>query len=579
MAHKDPIESARDRYSSAIYMDVQLGSGTKLLHPAAPVLYIDKSNFQYNDALYGGAVYMSLNYDVRSKGAAATTAPYHVQVTSTTFRDNSAAEGGAVFLYGLDGEVLRASFINCTFDDNMGPDRQSTVCVRDSHWGKVNNVARRITMQFRLHACAPAAHRGDGGTLFGGIADIHVASSSFTGGLSTGGAGGCIFSDGSGGFSNSDPATFVLTVKDSDFSGCRSISKGGAIYVTSQAPVTVDSCAFTENASALGGALCHQASNGAPGRVTVMNSTFRNNMATERGGAVFTSDAAVVEVLCDHQYNSGSAGPAFFSNRASSGGALAYSSPPGPTIRADGSFGVALLRMRGCAFEGNEALELGGAVHLDADLPNLGTNLDITGVVFGGNKAASGGGMLAAAPLPAFYPGDTDNWQCNSVCDADTTVTIVSSLRVHDCAESMYGTWTFYNNSASTCFLGGFGSQPAWIANHTCADADAMPTLERTNFTGTQSSSMMVLGDVYFAANAPAFPCCAAGFYAFCDSPMVTVNGSAILDDKCQHGEWRCAICNSAGFVCPRECTVVESLNLSQGYWRGNAVVEQTGTQ
>eukprot|EP00611_Tribonema_gayanum_P030627 TRINITY_DN8588_c0_g2_i1.p1 TRINITY_DN8588_c0_g2~~TRINITY_DN8588_c0_g2_i1.p1 ORF type:complete len:745 (-),score=149.91 TRINITY_DN8588_c0_g2_i1:53-2086(-) len=89
----------------------------------------------------------------------------------------------------------------------------------------------------------------------------------------------------------------------------------------------------------------------------------------------------------------------------------------------------------------------------------------------------------------------------------------------------------------------------------------------------------MVLGDVYYAANAPAFPCCAAGFYAVCNPPTLTINGSTILDHKCEHGEWRCAICNSAGFVCPRECTVVESLNLAAGYWRGNAVVEQTGAQ
>ena len=181
-----------------------------------------------------------------------------------------------------------------------------------------------------------------------------------------------------------------LTLESITFAGNRGTGEGGAVNVTSYSPsLTVKSCVFIGNRSSNGGAIHATAEN-----ITLSDTVFRNNAASNAGGAMRLNDIDSVITVNNCT---------FISNTCNGyeGGAI-Y------TLSKTAEFS-------GCTFSENSTKKYGGAIYLGQGTYTFEDN------TFTNNTAGiCGGGICArASEITATLNGDVLTG--NTVTGIDST--------------------------------------------------------------------------------------------------------------------------------------------------------------
>ncbi|MFN8149924.1 MAG: choice-of-anchor Q domain-containing protein [Solirubrobacterales bacterium] len=212
-----------------------------------------------------------------------------------------------------------------------------------------------------------------------------IAGLTVTGGNATNG-GGIFFEDVS-------PQNSTLTIDDVTFSA-NSATYGGAINA-SIGILTVSNSRFVNNfASDSGGAIA-----GSPESLTASDSTFANNTCADDGGAIRVA-GSVKNLLIE--------GSTFSGNKAKDGGALLLFGPS-----ASGT-------IRNSTLTGNTATVTGGAI-TDTNARDITTQLQNSTVT--GNTAATGGGVYRRAYDDPASPGDDNLLVSSTIIAANTATT------------------------------------------------------------------------------------------------------------------------------------------------------------
>lgn len=161
------------------------------------------------------------------------------------------------------------------------------------------------------------------------------------------------------------------------FRGNVSSHAGGAVYT--DGAFTADGCEFTENVvTATSGGICSGGAikTGQKVSITLKNCKFTNNTVMGRGGAVDISHKAFAELT----------GCTFTNNTASANGG------------AIGLYTVGKLDVADCIFNSNTAMGSGGAVYSEST-----SVMYFTDTNFEGNKGASGGAVYVAVGTQAEF--------------------------------------------------------------------------------------------------------------------------------------------------------------------------------
>jgi len=183
-----------------------------------------------------------------------------------------------------------------------------------------------------------------------------------------------------------------LSVSDSSFTGNdasrNDASRGGAIYSQSGS-VFVNGCSFTGNIASSGGAIYNY---GSGNTVSLINSSFTGNTATNLGGAIVFYGGSVSVDGCSFTSNTAfSSGGAIFS-----GGSVSLINSSFTSNTAFSSGGAIYnsysyygsLSVSGCSFSGNSASSSGGAIFSESG------SVFITGCSFMGNTANNGSAIF-----------------------------------------------------------------------------------------------------------------------------------------------------------------------------------------
>jgi CSLREA domain-containing protein len=227
-----------------------------------------------------------------------------------------------------------------------------------------------------------------------GNMNVVVNQSSFVNNVNSGGSlyGGAVAT-----WLNGSPYTAILTLSNSIFRGNTATNtSGGAIYSDWLTTLTVTGTTFRGNSAGNGGAIR------ADGPATITQSTFMNNVTSGYGGA-FYSNSNLKNVMINDT---------FFSNSASRGGALA--------LGAAGSFSIV-----NSTIANNSASIAGGVGGV------LGTSQYLNSIVFSNTdpngRANCGGGVTSSGSNIS----DTDVMDCafNSAGDQLNTNPILGPLQ------------------------------------------------------------------------------------------------------------------------------------------------------
>lgn len=316
---------------------------------------ISDSTFKGNDAgkSMGGAV---TNTSGSASGKSIIT------ITGSTFEDNKAGNGGAVW----NGTYGQVDITDSTFKGN-------TALAKDG-LGQGGAITNANAMTITGGSFANNTANYSGGAIYNGAhaapgnASLTIDGTTFTG--------------------NSVTATYS---KDSTDPKKDNIA-GGAIFNDTNAKLNVTNATFTDNTSSLkGGAIFNR-----DGEVTIENSTFKgNSVPTSAGGAVLnesgdTTKTGTITIT----------GSTFEGNKAGNGGAVWNG--------FDGTVNII-----GSTFKGNTAVAgigQGGAI----------TNADemaITGSTFEGNKAGKLGGAIFNAASGTLDFNGTNTFTNNTAAD------------------------------------------------------------------------------------------------------------------------------------------------------------------
>ncbi|MBR3654680.1 MAG: autotransporter domain-containing protein [Elusimicrobia bacterium] len=242
-------------------------------------LTVDNVEFKNNKLqedgdTYGGAVYIGKggtatitnstfegNYADRSGALATGTKSINVEITSTTFKDNTSKVQGAVGIFNA-GQLN-----NVTFENNRSTEEDTT--------------------------------EGAGALFVGAEGKVEVTSSTFKNNVSAS-DGGAI---GTRAAEDANNSAAKLDVTGSIFTGNQAAGNGGAInnYLynsnTQDGYVYVGDSKFEGNDAANGGAIYNSGETDKAGNIAKMyieNSTFTANTASENGGAIYNAGTMII---------------------------------------------------------------------------------------------------------------------------------------------------------------------------------------------------------------------------------------------------------------------------------------------
>ena len=345
----------------------------------ASTVQINESYFDHNTASYGGAVYTGGvgrdNYIINStfksnnatiNGGAVDWNASYGNVTGSTFEDNHAYNGGAIYV-GVHGDA--GAIINSTFKDNTAVMKGGAVDWNASSgdvWNSTfenNNASYGGAIFVGAHShedkVINSTFRNNHATVNGGAIDWNATSGDLEDSkfyYNTARNGGAVFV---GAETNNGK------INNSYFEGNSATLKGGAVDWNASAGNLLNSN-FTKNHAIYGGAVFVGAKTNSS---YIINSIFTENSAESKGGAV-DWNASAGHVI-DSQ---------FYNNTASVNGGAIF-------VGANSENGL----IKNSIFEGNNATLKGGAVDWYAKKGN------ITGSNFTKNHAAYGGAVFVGS--------------------------------------------------------------------------------------------------------------------------------------------------------------------------------------
>ena len=328
------------------------GNGGAIYNTFYADVSIEGADFKGNYAAKnGGAIYNDGAVDTNGNGAdmAVIDAEFEANTAKSSggaiynsgklvivdaeFEGNkSESWGGAIYntsangdLYVKDSEFLNNSAVNGAAI-SAGTSAKSTV-IEDSLFegniaggqGTVGLFAKGILANVVFKNNSVTAVDGDGaGALFlGSLATVDVNNANFQGNTSAsrGGAIATRVAEMSNGSKNRNDGT--LDIADSVFNGNVAATNGGAIYNTfytsanSADNAYVAKSSFVNNKAQNGGAIYNDGTldyNSKSASLALDNVSFANNIATDKGGAIFNGDGATVILSGDNTFANNVAG-------------------------------------------------------------------------------------------------------------------------------------------------------------------------------------------------------------------------------------------------------------------------------
>lgn len=326
-------------------------------------IIINQSQFEQNIGDFGGAIYSETN----------------ITANNSVFRNNIANVDGGVF--NNDGPTARLTIRNSIIENNRAINGQGGAIVNES-----GGTVSAIASIFRTNQAAV-----DGGAIRTAQSTLNVDGSQFIGNQAT--FGGAIESSLTG---NSQ-------ITNSTFRNNIATQYGGAIQNDSLGIINIAGSLFESNRTTLfdGGAISNKAT------LSINNSTFLNNQAAYRGGAI-SSAFGTIDVNLDST--------TFTGNQAADSGGAIHQNTGTLTIANSqvlnnqstqqggglSLFGVTNGRIRQTLIQGNQAGDSGGGISLGGI-----TNLTLDRVALDQNRANLRGGGLDAS-LSNNYSGTLD---------------------------------------------------------------------------------------------------------------------------------------------------------------------------
>ena len=218
------------------------------------------------------------------------------------------------------------------------------------------------------------------------------------------------------------------------FEGNAAGTNGGAIY--SSGRTSGQDVVFANNQATSGGAIYVSGDYSA---LNLSNATFRENAATDNGGAIYATGHNTLDIVNDVTLQ----GTTFTANTAKSGGAIALGN-------------VSCANLKSCSFEENVATSYAGAIHM------TGATLEIDSAEMIGNQASSAGALYLSSASTAII--NKLDAQRNTVTNNGGTIYNTAS------------TLTLYNSSVKD------GAAKTGSAIYLAADATT--SIYATNFIG-----------------------------------------------------------------------------------------------
>jgi len=338
----------------------------------------------------GGTVSISNSHIRRNRASWSGGAIFNdggsVHVEQSTFNLNRALsyDGGAIF--NRNGEV---TIVDSTFYGNMSGLRggvianggmNRTTTPQEADGGPLSISGSRFFIN---------AARIEGGVLFSQAASAHtITDSQFMVNVATNGAGAILHRPGK----DITAGTSQLHIANSRF--LTNIAIRGGALVNIAAETTIEASLFQGNyGRSVGGAIANYLWAGIRGRVSVVDTTFRNNRSYY-GGAV-TNLYGAMEIN----------NTLFEGNYAGVGGGLYNGEPPAMLVEN----GTGRLRVNNVTFSGNFASQEGGGL---ANVDAFGFN-ELTYSTFALNRSPSGsslaGGALNGGKLILYAFGNSLN--------------------------------------------------------------------------------------------------------------------------------------------------------------------------
>jgi predicted outer membrane repeat protein len=283
-----------------------------------------------------------------------------VTVTDSTFSENAATDGGAIYNSVKDG---RTTIRRSTFSLNTAAARGGAIA------GGGTGALAVFDSEFTRNS----ADDWGGAVLNHDKGSVSIDGSSFSENSALSG----------GGFGND--GTGPVTVEGSTFSrntafvtSALASGEGGGMHSNSVGEVAVTGGAFTDNQGRSGGGL----SNEGGGTLTITGTRFSGNRADERGGGILIQSGAVRMLDIDVIGNAAD-------SVVEGGGGVAYE---GDKLVSLGESAA----IEGSRIHDNESKGAGGGVDSRGDGPFAMTTTSISG-----NTAATGGGIhhVGDAPL------------------------------------------------------------------------------------------------------------------------------------------------------------------------------------
>ena len=382
-------------------------AGAICLSKANP-LNITGGTFKGNSAPNGGCIY---------NNAAST-----INITGTKFIDNKATAGVAGVFYCKDNSGPIINIENAEFTGNTATAEGSAIFFKNGTWTVTNTAFNNNTSV------------SNGGAIYAHTGTLTLKGGSFSGNKTTSGSvgGGAIYVTTNAKLSV-DGTTF--SENSAQKTGSTGAGKGGAICIANTAATshTIKNATFTANTDALaGGALFIDAK-----AVEIDGCTFEGNSANGHGGAVYATGAATFTVknstFEENVLNGDFAGGAIYSNATSTGNLISATKFISNSTKGNGGAiywsGSGRLAIDKSYFEGNVATKQGAAIRKTTGL------LYLNATSFTGNKSAGGrtAGVIRLEKDSffnncCFYGNEADVTHTDLVLVGGTTTVLNSTL-------------------------------------------------------------------------------------------------------------------------------------------------------
>ena len=382
-------------------------AGAICLSGANP-LNITGGTFKGNSAPNGGCFY---------NNAAST-----INITGTKFIDNKATAGVGGVFYCKDTAGPKIKIENAEFTGNTATAEGSAIFFKNGTWTVTNTAFNNNTSV------------SNGGAIYAHTGTLSLTGGSFSGNKTTSGGvgGGAIYVT----------TNAKLTVDGTTFSknaaqktGETGAGKGGAICIANSAAAshTIKNATFTANTDALaGGALFIDTK-----AVEIDGCTFDGNSAKGHGGAIHATGAATFTIKNStfekNVLNADLAGGAIYSNATSTGNLISSTKFISNTTKGNGGAiywsGTGRLAIDKSYFEGNVATKQGAAIRKTTGI------LYLNATSFTGNKSAGGrtAGVIRLEKDSffnncCFYGNEADVTHTDLVLVGGTTTVLNSTL-------------------------------------------------------------------------------------------------------------------------------------------------------